>query len=89
MGNPVRPWQQFLTAWERLDLEAQTKLKRQASGQLRKLRAHRKDIDGRIAYWQNNLDMAQKAMRALNFNGRSRERDDRMRKSGEVDTQAD
>ncbi len=82
MPNPIRPWKNFLTVWERLDLDSQIKLKRDAVDTLRKLRAHRKDIEGRITYWENNQDMAQRAMRSMEFNGRSRERDDRVKKAG-------
>lgn len=77
MGNPVRPWINFLTAWEKLDLTGQSKLISDARRMLTQLKTHRKDIDERITYWENNLSMARSAKRRLEWNGRSRERHQR------------
>ena len=57
MGNPVRPWRNFLTAWEKLDDEALREYVAHATRTLTKLRAFRKDIDSRIAYWEDGLAM--------------------------------
>lgn len=78
MGNPVRPWKHFLTLWERVDMDAQTKMTVDAAKTLRQLRAHRKDIDSRIVYWEGNLKHARLAKRLLEFKGRSRERQERV-----------
>jgi len=81
MGNPVRPWRKFLTAWERLDEEKQAKLIADARRTLTQLRAHRKDIESRIAYWEGTLEQAQTAKRKLEWHGRARERYERVDKN--------
>lgn len=78
MGNPVRPWKNFLTVWERLDFDAQSKVVVDVMRTLRQLRAYRKDLDARIAYWEDTLDKARAAKRNTEFHGRGRERHERV-----------
>jgi hypothetical protein len=78
--NPVRPWRNFLTAWEKLDLAAQNELFANATRTLRQLRMHRKDIDQRIAYWEGNLEHAREARRITENQARARERYERVEK---------
>jgi hypothetical protein len=80
MPNPVRPWRNFLTAWEKLDLDAQTNLFANATRTLRQLRMHRKDIDQRIVYWEQNLAHAREARRITENQARARERYERVEK---------
>lgn len=73
MGNPVRPWDKFLLAWEKLELEAQIKYVNAAYVMVKQLRLHQKDITQRLTYWEANLANARKARRNLENVGRSRE----------------
>lgn len=84
MGNPVRPWKNFLTGWEQLDVEAQTKAAAHAARTLRNLRAYRKDIEARITYWEAEQSNMQQAKRELEQKGRSRERHERLLKKDAV-----
>jgi hypothetical protein len=78
MGNPVRPWINFLFAWERLDHDA--RLKRSLDGRklLRQLRAQRKELGERIKYWENEVQMMTKAARSAELIARGRERESRV-----------
>lgn len=76
MPNPVRKWQNFLTAWEKLDEAAHQELIYKTKRHLVKLRAQRKDIEGRIKYWEDSLEKSQEARRLTEQKARGRERQD-------------
>lgn len=80
MSNAPRDFRSFLTTWERLDVDAQGQLVNQAARTLKKLRGHRKDIDQRIAYWEENLKNARASKRQTESHGRGRERESRIRR---------
>lgn len=46
-----------------------------------KLRAQRKDLDGRIKYWEDSLEKSQEARRVTEQRARHRERYDRVGKN--------
>lgn len=78
MPNPVRPWEIFLTAWEKFDLNEHKSYITKCHRTLTKLRAWRKDIDARIKYWEDNLEKSQILARETETRARGRERYERI-----------